>query len=102
MIHVIAAVKLKSGFRRAYLDVLLGNVDNVKAEAGCLAYEPTIDIETDIPIHEKAGDDTVVIIEAWESVDALKNHFQEPHMLSYREKVKDMFDNVSIKVLKPA
>ncbi len=102
MIHVIATVKLKPGFRSAYLDVLLGNVDNVKAEAGCLGYEPTIDIDTDIPIHNKAGDDTVVIIEAWESVDALKNHFQEPHMLSYREKVKDMFDNVSIKVLKPA
>ena len=57
MIHVIATVELKPGCRGAYLDILLPNVPNVKAEAGCLVHEPTIDTETDIPVHEKAGDD---------------------------------------------
>ena len=102
MIHVVATVELKQGCRQAYLDVLLPNVPNVKAEKGCLRYEPTIEMDTDIAIHEIAGDDVVTIIEAWESVDALKQHFTEPHMVAYREKVKDLFENVSIRVLKPA
>jgi quinol monooxygenase YgiN len=102
MIHVIATVELKSGCRNAYLDILRGNVPNVKAEKGCLMYEPTVDTETDMPIHEKSGDDVVTIIEAWESIDALKNHFQAPHMLSYREKVKDITNKVAIRVLQPA
>ena len=102
MIHVIGIVTLKPGCRDAYVDILRRNVPKVKAEEGCLAYEPTIDLETDIPVHEKAGDDVVMIIEAWESVDALKNHFTAPHMLSYREEAKDLFDKISVRVLQPA
>ena len=102
MIHVVATIDLKPGCRQAYLDLLLPNVPLVKAEKGCLAYEPTIDTDTDIAVHEKAGEDVVTIIEAWESIDALKKHFTEPHMLAYREKAKDLFQNISIRVLKPA
>ncbi|MFH1241769.1 MAG: putative quinol monooxygenase [Pseudomonadota bacterium] len=102
MIHVIATIELKPGCREAYMDILRRNIPNVKAEAGCLVYEPTVDTETDIPIHEKTGDDFVTIIEAWQSVDSLKEHFQAPHMLSYREEAKNLFKKVSIRVLQPA
>ena len=102
MIHVIATIELKPGCRGKYLDILRQNVPSVKAEKECLVYEPTIDIDTDIAIHEKAGEDVVTLIEAWESVDALKKHFTEPHMLAYREKAKDLFEKVRIRVLQPA
>jgi quinol monooxygenase YgiN len=102
MIHVIATVELKPGCRVAYLKVLLSNVVAVKTEKGCLGYAPTIDFETDIPIHEKNGDDVVTIIESWEDTAALKKHFKEPHMLAYREKTKDLLKKVSIRVLQPA
>lgn len=102
MIYVIANVELKPKCRAAYLEVLLGNVAAVKAEKGCLEYEPTIDVETDIPIHETYDDNVVTIIEAWEDIAALKNHFNEPHMLAYREKVKDLIKKVTIQVLQPA
>ena len=102
MIHVVATIELKTGCRGAYLDILRRNVPNVKAEKGCLVYEPTIDTETDIPIHEKTGNDVVTMIEAWESLDALKKHFQTPHMLSYREEAKDLIKQISIRVLQPA
>jgi quinol monooxygenase YgiN len=101
MIYVIATVELKPGCRAAYLEVLLGNVTAVKAEKGCLVYAPTIDVKTDIPIHEEYDDNVVTIIESWEDIAALKNHFNEPHMLAYLEKVKDLIKKVSIRVLKP-
>ena len=101
MIHVIATVRLKPGCRDKYLEILKSNVSIVQTEAGCLVYAPTIDMETDIEIHEKAGDEAVTIVEAWESVEALKAHFEAPHMLSYREKAKDLLESVSIRILQP-
>ncbi len=102
MIHVVATIELKPGLRDAYLELLRANVPHVLAEKGCLTYYPTIDTDTDIAIHEKAGENVVTLIESWESVDALKKHFTEPHMLAYREKAKDMFQKISIRVLQPA
>lgn len=102
MIHVIATIELKPGCRDQYLELLRQNVPHVKAEKGCLVYEPTIDVDTDIAIHEKAGENVVTLVEAWDSVDALKKHFTEPHMLAYREKAKDLFQKVRIRVLQPA
>ena len=47
-------------------------------------------------------DDTLVIIEKWESVDALKAHLVAPHMVEYRPKVKDLVINTTLHILEPA
>jgi len=101
MIHVIATIRLKPGCREEYLGILRRNIPSVKAEKGCLGYAPTVDLDTDIAIQEKTGGDVVTLIEAWESVDALKKHFTEPHMLAYREEAKDLFQKVRVRVLQP-
>ena len=49
MIHVIATIELKPNSREVYLPVLQKNVANVKAEEGCLAYEPAVDIDSGLP-----------------------------------------------------
>ncbi|MBL6979284.1 MAG: hypothetical protein ISR61_10065 [Desulfobacteraceae bacterium] len=36
----------------------------------------------------------------WENTDALKNHFGSPHMLAYREQVKELVEKLTVKVLK--
>jgi len=102
MIHVIATIELKPDCRDAYLDILRGNVAAVKAEKGCLEYAPTIDAETDIPVQEKGGENVVTIIECWEDLAALKRHFKEPHMITYRDRTKALVHKVSIRVLQPA
>ena len=102
MIHVVATIKLKAGCRDEYLKILNSIVPDVRGEKGCLAYGPNIDTETDIEIQEITGENTVTMIESWESVEALKEHFKAPHMLSYREKAKDLFESISVRILKPA
>lgn len=102
MIHVVATIELNPGKRDAFLEAFRRNIPNVKAEDGCIAYEPTIDVDTDIPVQEKTGENVVTIVEAWESLDALSAHLKAPHMLSYREEVKDLVGKVSIRVLQPA
>jgi quinol monooxygenase YgiN len=102
MIHVIATVELKEDTREKFLEVFQKNVPNVRAEKGCIHYEPTIDINSGIPAQGEVRPNVVTVVEAWESLDTLHSHLKTPHMLDYREKVKDLVKQVSLRVLEPA
>jgi quinol monooxygenase YgiN len=56
------------------------------AEKGCIEY----------------GADTFLVIEKWESVEALKAHTAAPHMAAYGAKRKELIANRVIHVLSPA
>ena len=101
MIHVIATIELKPGCRDDYIKILRNNVPNVKAEDGCLAYEPTIDIESGLPIKSEIRDNVVTIVEAWETLEALHAHLKTEHMAVYREAVQDYVAGLTVRVLKP-
>ena len=102
MIQVIATIELKPGCREDFLPLLNENVPNVKAEDGCLGYEPTVDVDAGLPVQGELRENVVTLVEAWESVDALHAHLKTPHMASYREAVQDMVVNLSVDVLQPA
>ena len=46
--------------------------------------------------------DSVTIIEKWETLENLEAHLKAPHMLAYREKVQDLVEGTSLKVLTDA
>lgn len=62
---------------------------------------PTIDVPTGLPPQE-LNNNVVTIIEKWGSLEDLQAHLTAPHMLTYKEKVKDLVDKVSLKVLTEA
>ena len=101
MIHVIATIETAPGKREAYLRILQGIVPEVRAEKGCIAYAPTVDVASGLPPQRELRPDVVTLVEAWESLDALKDHLKTSHMLSYRTKVKDLVKGLSLQVLKP-
>jgi quinol monooxygenase YgiN len=101
MVHVLASIQVKPGNKAKFLDIFNSNVPAVKAENGCIEYRPTVDVETGLP-PQRLEPDTVVIIEKWSSLDALRVHLAAPHMAAYREKVKDLVSGVSLKVLQDA
>jgi len=101
MINVLASIKVKAGKRTEFLKIFKANVPLVKNEKGCIEYCPTIDFDTKIPV-QILNADIVTIIEKWESIEALKIHLAAPHMLAYKEKVKDIVESVSLKVLQEA
>jgi quinol monooxygenase YgiN len=98
MIHVLASIELKDGFREAFLEYFNSNVPKVLAEAGCIAYVPCVDVDTGIPIQELNAN-VVTIVEAWASVDHLNAHLAQPHMKDYVEKTAHMKVGTTIKVL---
>ena len=102
MIHVIATIEIADGKREAFLKAFHENVPHVKAEAGCLEYGPTVDMETGIGAQGPVWENVVTVVEKWESLDHLNDHLAAPHMVTYREQVKDIVKGASLQILAPA
>ena len=102
MIHVIAVITAKPGKRAEILQAFRANVPAVKAEKGCIEYGAAVDTEGAPPFATPYGADTFLVIEKWESVDALKAHAAAPHMAAYAAKTRDMIASRVIHVLTPA
>ena len=98
MINVIASIRVKAGRIPEFLDIFKSNIPSVKGEKGCIEYVPTIDVDSGLPPQD-LDKNRVTIIEKWESLEALHAHLRAPHMLTYREQVKDIVEDLSITVL---
>jgi quinol monooxygenase YgiN len=101
MIHVLAIITAKPGQRDTILKAFRANMPAVHAEAGCIEYGPTIDAEGWGGNQAKLGPDTFVVVEKWESLDALKAHAASPHMVAYGTKTRELVANRVIHVLSP-
>ena len=101
MINVIASIHIKEGRLSEFIKIFKTNIPKVLEEKGCIEYVPTVDMPTDYP-PQKLNNNVVTIIEKWDSLEDLQAHMIAPHMLAYREKVKDLVYKVSLKVLTEA
>ena len=101
MVHVIALITAKPGMRDKILEHFRANVPAVRAEKGCIEYAPAVDADPAPSLQTKLGPDTFMVVEKWESMDALKAHAAAPHMAAYAAKVKDMIAGRVIHVLSP-
>ena len=102
MIHVIAVITAKPGMRDTILTHFRANVPAVKAEQGCIEYGAAVDAENALAFQTKYGPDTFLVIEKWESMDALKAHAAAPHMAAYGAKTKEFIASRIIHILQPA
>jgi len=101
VIHVIAIITAKPGMRDQILAAFRANMPAVHAEQGCIEYGPAVDAEGAGGMQTKFGPDTFLVIEKWESLDALKGHAASPHMAAYAAKTREMIQNRVIHVLSP-
>jgi quinol monooxygenase YgiN len=101
MIHVLAIITTKPGERAAVLEAFNANAPACRAEKGCIEYGAAVDAENALPFQTKFGPDTFVVVEKWESMEALKAHAAAPHMAAYGAKVKDKLASRVIHILSP-
>jgi quinol monooxygenase YgiN len=101
MIHVVAVITAKPGLREAILQAFRANMPAVHAEQGCIEYAPAIDAEDIGGFQTKFGPDSFVVIEKWDSPEALKAHAASPHMAAYAAKTKDWIASRVVHVLAP-
>ena len=101
MVHVLAVITAKPGMRDSILQAFRANVPAVRAEKGCIEYSAAIDAENGLSIQTRYGPDTFIVVEKWESMDALKTHAAAPHMAAYGAKTKEMIASRVIHILSP-
>ena len=102
MIHVLAFITAKPGMRDKILEAFRANMPAVHAEQGCIEYGPAIDAEGAGATQTALGPDSFVVVEKWETMDALKAHGASPHMAAHAGKVREMTAKRIIHVLSPA
>src|SRR6266404_1587455 len=102
MIHVIATIEVAPGNREDLLAEFRRLVPLVRAEAGCIEYGPAVDVPVSLAMPTPVRDNTVVVVEKWESLDALRAHMGAAHMQEYRSRVKDLVVKVQLQILQPA
>ena len=81
-----------------FIEIFKSNVSKVREEKGCIEYFPAVDMDANLPLQDMDVN-MVTIIEKWQNLEALRAHLKAPHMIAYREKVKNLVENLSIKVL---
>jgi quinol monooxygenase YgiN len=99
MIRVVAVITAHPGRREEILSAFRANVANVRAEKGCIEYAAHVDAPDIGPVQTKFGPDTFVVLESWESAQALQDHIAAPHMKAYGQRTKDLISSRTIHVL---
>lgn len=95
-------ITAKPGLREAVLEAFRANMPAVHAEAGCIEYGPAIDTEGAGGIQTPLGPDSFIVVEKWESLEALKAHAAAPHMAAYAARTREMIASRAVHVLSPA
>ena len=99
MINVLAVISAKPGMRDQILAHFNANVPAVLAEKGCIEYGATVDAQNAPGFQDKLGPDTIVVIEKWESMQALADHAIAPHVATYRANTKDLIASRKVHIL---
>ena len=102
MVHVIAKIIAQPGKRDEVLAAFNANRPTVLEEDGCIEYGAAIDAEGVGKFQTKFGDEAIIVIEKWASLEALMAHAVSPHMKEYAAKTKDLLADRTIHVLSPA
>jgi quinol monooxygenase YgiN len=101
LIHVIAVITAKPGKRAEILGHFRANVPNVHKENGCVEYGAAVDAQNALAFQTKWGEDTFLVIEKWQSMEALKAHAAAPHMAAYGAKTKELIASRVIHIMAP-
>lgn len=99
MIHVLATIHAKLGMRDKVLAIFHENISYVRAEKGCIEYGAVIDAEDAPDFQRRLGSDTMLVIERWESMTALNQHANSPHVTRYRSAIKPFVASGTVQVL---
>ena len=99
MIRTVVLITAKPGRRDELVAAFQANAPTVRAEAGCIEYAAFVDAAGLGPYQAKLGPDSCIILEAWESPEALNAHIAQPHMIAYGRKTKDLVASRAIHVV---
>ncbi len=102
MICVIATIEVAAGRRDELLMLFRDLVPKVRAEQGCIEYGPMIDVAGGLEDQRPPQENSLVVVEKWESLDALKAHLKTTHMAEYFRRAEQLRLSLELRILQPA
>jgi len=102
MICVLATIEAGEGLRDDLLALFRDLVPKVRAEKGCIEYTPMIDTPSRLDVQGALRPNVVVMVEKWESVEALHAHLATPHMAEFGKQGAKLRLGLTLQVLEPA
>ncbi|MFG6137431.1 putative quinol monooxygenase [Halomonas sp. B23F22_10] len=101
MLWVIATITTAPGHDKDVLNALLDIAPTVRQEAGCQLYQPSQDHPEGPTAYAPPRRDTVTVIEAWDSRQALDDHMATPHMTRFSEATSEWVTHAEIRLIDP-
>lgn len=93
MIYLIATFEVKPGTAAEVLAAAQPCIDGTRKEAGCISYDL---------VQSMTDENTLMFIERWEDKAALASHFEEPHLIAWREAGAQFTVNKKLEIIHPA
>ena len=92
MIFLIATLTIKPGSLDAIRKAVQPCIEATREELGCISYS----------LHQNLSDENeLVFVERWETRAALEAHFEQPHLIAWREAGEQYFLNRKIEIIEP-
>ncbi len=63
----------------------------VRKEKGCIEYQSTIDVDPGSRFQIKYRPEAVIVLEKWESLEALNNHGMASHISDFRHAAEEFY-----------
>jgi|SRR5471032_349057 len=101
MINIIVTMMIKEGQLNAFIAECAKVRPLVLEEKGCISYDYMAEIPTSMTRQEPVNANRITLIERWESLEAIDVHSQAKHMAEFVSNVKEMRENVVIRVGTP-
>jgi quinol monooxygenase YgiN len=98
LIHVVVTMIIREGQMPRFLELARQVSAEVRREAGCIAYEYTLDVQSPLPTQEPVQANRLTLIEKWESLEALEAHMSAPHMKLFGPRMQPLRESVAIRV----
>lgn len=93
MPYLIATLKIKPNSLEAIKKAVQPCIDATRKEEGCISYD----------LHQSITDkDTLVFVERWKDKASLDAHFQEPHLIAWRDEGGQYFLDRKIEIIENA
>ena len=101
MIYLVVSVQVKEGKLNEFIRLFNETAVAVRQEKGCAGYIAAVDADINLPSRVR-DKNRVVVLEQWESMEALASHGSTPHMKVFFKSQRDLVDGSSIMALKEA
>lgn len=96
MIIVTVTSEVKEGCMEAFLAACEALRPKVLAEEGCLIYEHTVPIAWPLDSDAPINSNRVILVEVWESEEALSRHAGVSHGKQFAQEVRPLRNSVSV------